>query len=63
MFTHVEQEKYISGYKIWLSFNDSSEGKIDLSSELYGLNSIEWENGLDLDPEFLYQKIIAVENA
>ncbi|MCI5224393.1 MAG: DUF2442 domain-containing protein [Candidatus Electrothrix sp. AR4] len=36
MFTHVEQAKYINGYKIWLSFNDGSEGEIDLSSELYG---------------------------
>jgi len=36
MFIHVEQAKYIEGYKVWLSFNDGAEGKIDLSSELYG---------------------------
>lgn len=36
MFIHVEQAKYINGYKVWLSFNDGSEGEVDLSSELYG---------------------------
>jgi hypothetical protein len=36
MFTHVEQAKYLDGYKVWLSFNDGAEGEIDLSSELYG---------------------------
>ena len=36
MFIHVEQARYISGYKVWLSFNDGSEGEIDLSLELDG---------------------------
>lgn len=36
IFIHVEQARYISGYKVWLSFNDGSEGEIDLSSELDG---------------------------
>jgi len=36
MFIHVNEAKYINGYKIWLSFNDGSRGEIDLSSELYG---------------------------
>ena len=36
MFTHVEHAKYIDNYKIWLSFNDGSQGEIDLASELYG---------------------------
>jgi hypothetical protein len=36
MFTHVEQAKYIDGYKVWLSFNDGAQGEIDLSTELYG---------------------------
>ena len=36
MFTHVEQAKYINDYKIWLSFNDGTEGEVDLASELYG---------------------------
>ena len=36
MFIHVQQAKYIDGYRIWLSFNDGAVGEIDLSSELYG---------------------------
>jgi len=36
MFIHVEKAKYIEDYKVWLSFNDGAEGKIDLSSGLYG---------------------------
>ncbi len=36
MFLHVTNAKYCGDYKIWLSFNDGSEGEIDLSSELYG---------------------------
>ena len=36
MFTHVEQAKYIDGYKIWLVFNDGAKGEIDLLPELYG---------------------------
>lgn len=36
MFTHIEQAKYLDGYKVWLAFNDGVEGEIDLSSELDG---------------------------
>ena len=36
MFIHVNDAKYINGYRIWLSFNDGSQGEIDLLSELYG---------------------------
>ena len=36
MFIHVNNAKYINGYRIWLSFNDGSQGEIDLLSELYG---------------------------
>ncbi|GAB4265929.1 MAG: hypothetical protein Kow0065_16740 [Methylomicrobium sp.] len=32
MFLHVTNAKY----RVWLSFNDDSEGEVDLSSELYG---------------------------
>ncbi len=28
--------KYCGEYKVWLSFNDGTEGEIDLASELYG---------------------------
>ncbi|ADE13447.1 conserved hypothetical protein [Nitrosococcus halophilus Nc 4] len=36
MFPHITEAKYIDGYKLWLKFNDGTEGRIDLSSELYG---------------------------
>ncbi len=36
MFIHVEKAKYVKDYKVWLSFNDGTEGEIDLSSELDG---------------------------
>lgn len=36
MFLHVEQAKYIDSYKVCLSFNDGTNGEIDLSEELYG---------------------------
>ena len=36
MFIHVEDAKYIRNYTVWLSFNDGSQGEIDLSQELSG---------------------------
>ncbi len=36
MFIHVTKAKYLTDYKVWLSFNDGTEGEIDLTSELYG---------------------------
>ena len=36
MFIHVTNAKYIRDYQIWLSFNDGTEGKVDLGPELHG---------------------------
>ncbi len=36
MFLHVTQAKHIDNFRIWLIFNDGTEGEVDLSSELYG---------------------------
>lgn len=36
MFIHVLNAEYVEDYKIWLSFNDGTEGKVDLGPELYG---------------------------
>jgi hypothetical protein len=36
MFTHVNDARYIGDYKVWLSFNGGTQGKVDLESELYG---------------------------
>ena len=36
MFMHVIEVKYIDDYRVWLSFNDSAKGEVDLSPELFG---------------------------
>jgi hypothetical protein len=36
MFIHVIKANYIDNYSVWLSFNDGTEGKVDLSLELEG---------------------------
>jgi hypothetical protein len=36
MFPHIIEAKYVGDYKLWLKFNDGTEGRIDLLSELYG---------------------------
>lgn len=36
MSPHITEAKHIDDYKLWLKFNDGTEGQIDLPSELYG---------------------------
>ena len=36
MFMHVTKAKYIDDYRVSLSFNDGTEGEIDLENELQG---------------------------
>ncbi len=36
MFLHVKSAKYLDKHRIWLSFNDDSDGIVDLSMELDG---------------------------
>ena len=60
MFLHVTNAKYCGDYKVWVAFNDGSEGEVDLSSELYGevLEPMKnWENGADFSPEFLREQL------
>ena len=33
---HIKSVRYLSGYKLWVSFNDASSGEVDLSGELSG---------------------------
>ena len=36
MFIHVTAAKYIDDYRVQLSFNDGSNGEVDLANELNG---------------------------
>ena len=33
---HVKSARYVSGYKIWVSFDDGTHGEVDLEGELKG---------------------------
>jgi len=71
----VKKVKYISGYKLGLTFEDGSVRFVDLEPHLDGeifaplknieyfkrvqvnrdIDTIMWENGADLSPDFLYE--------
>jgi len=35
-FLHIDEAKYLEGYRVWLRFSDGSEGQVDLESKLEG---------------------------
>ena len=36
MIPRIIEARHISGYTIWLRFNDGAEGEVDLKDELWG---------------------------
>lgn len=71
----VKDMKYLSGYKLLLTFEDGSLRQVDLAPHLDGevfeplkdmsnfksvhlnsdLDTIVWQNGADMSPDFLYE--------
>jgi hypothetical protein len=71
----VKSVRYVSEYKLLLSFEDGSVRKVDLEPHLDGeifeplkdvnyfktvwvnpdLDTIVWDNGADMSPDFLYE--------
>ena len=56
MILQVLEAEYLHDFVIWLRFNDSSEGEVDLEEELYGevfssLKDVEEFKRFHVDPE------------
>ena len=57
MVTHIDEARYVGGYRIWLRFEDGAEGEVDLSRELDGpvfepLRQLAYFRSFQLHPEF-----------
>ena len=76
----VKDVKYLSEYKLRLTFEDGSSRQVDLAAHLDGavfeplkelanfktvrvnpdLDTIVWDNGADMSPDFLYEISVPV---
>ena len=36
MLPQITEARYVTGYTVWMRFDDGAEGEVDLSNELYG---------------------------
>jgi hypothetical protein len=36
MLPHITHARHVTGYTLWLRFNDGVEGEVNLGAELYG---------------------------
>lgn len=53
---HVRSVRYLSGFKLWVSFDDGSSGEVDLSGKLTGpvfepIQDPEFFSKVAVDPE------------
>ncbi|SHG17766.1 Protein of unknown function [Marinomonas polaris DSM 16579] len=53
---HIKSAKYLSGYKLWIAFDDGTSGEVDLTNELKGsmfepLKGLAEFQNVTVDPE------------
>jgi hypothetical protein len=53
---HIKSVKYIAGYKIWVAFDDGTDGQVDLEGRLEGpifepLQDVDLFSKVSVDPE------------
>lgn len=53
---HIKSAKYLSGYKLWIAFDDGTSGEVDLTDELKGsmfepLKDLAEFQNVSVDPE------------
>lgn len=53
---HIKSAKYLSGYKLWIAFDDGTSGEVDLTDELKGsmfepLKDLAKFQNVSVDPE------------
>tara|TARA_R110001583_G_scaffold107116_1_gene255675 strand:+ start:427 stop:681 length:255 start_codon:yes stop_codon:yes gene_type:complete len=56
MMLHIKSAKYLSGYKLWIAFDDGTSGEVDLANELKGsmfepLKDLAEFKNVSVDPE------------